>query len=322
MKTEGASGRTRKMNIRDYTVYIAFVAFFLIFTITLRNVGNGFANPNNLMNILRQTCLSAVMSVGMCCVIGAGQIDLSIGYVVGLSSVLTAMALNSWGIVPAILVGLAVGFVAGAVNGFLIAYLKLPAFLATLGTQMIWQGASRTISHLKAISIVNETFINIFGGGNIGMVPVLFVWMLVICVIGWIVLNKTSFGRKVLAVGGNARSAKYSGINIERVQMAVMIISGVLAALAGILWTGRFGGGRYSLGETSGTDVIAATVLGGASMAGGKASIAGAVFGSILIGMLNNALVMYGLDTHQQMMISGLVIILAVAVTIMHEPLK
>ena len=146
MKTEGASGRTRKMNIRDYTVYIAFVAFFLIFTITLRNVGNGFANPNNLMNILRQTCLSAVMSVGMCCVIGAGQIDLSIGYVVGLSSVLTAMALNSWGIVPAILVGLAVGFVAGAVNGFLIAYLKLPAFLATLGTQMIWQGASRTIS--------------------------------------------------------------------------------------------------------------------------------------------------------------------------------
>ena len=230
----------------------------------------------------------------------------------GLSSVLTAMALNSWGIVPAILVGLAVGFVAGAVNGFLIAYLKLPAFLATLGTQMIWQGASRTISHLKAISIVNETFINIFGGGNIGMVPVLFVWMLVICVIGWIVLNKTSFGRKVLAVGGNARSAKYSGINIERVQMAVMIISGVLAALAGILWTGRFGGGRYSLGETSGTDVIAATVLGGASMAGGKASIAGAVFGSILIGMLNNALVMYGLD----------VIILAVAVTIKHEPLK
>ena len=306
MKTEGASGRTRKMNIRDYTVYIAFVAFFLIFTITLRNVGNGFANPNNLMNILRQTCLSAVMSVGRCCVIGAGQIDLSIGYVVGLSSVLTAMALNSWGIVPAILVGLAVGFVAGAVNGFLIAYLKLPAFLATLGTQMIWQGASRTI----------------FGGGNIGMVPVLFVWMLVICVIGWIVLNKTSFGRKVLAVGGNARSAKYSGINIERVQMAVMIISGVLAALAGILWTGRFGGGRYSLGETSGTDVIAATVLGGASMAGGKASIAGAVFGSILIGMLNNALVMYGLDTHQQMMISGLVIILAVAVTIKHEPLK
>ena len=128
--------------------------------------------------------------------------------------------------------------------------------------------------------------------------------------------------RKVLAVGGNARSAKYSGINIERVQMAVMIISGVLAALAGILWTGRFGGGRYSLGETSGTDVIAATVLGGASMAGGKASIAGAVFGSILIGMLNNALVMYGLDTHQQMMISGLVIILAVAVTIKHEPLK
>lgn len=322
MKKDGANTQKRKLNIRDYTVYIAFVAFFLIFTVTLANVGNGFANTSNLMNILRQTCLSAVMSVGMCCVIGAGLIDLSIGNVVGLSSVLTAMTLNKCGIVPAVLVGLAVGLVVGLANGFLIAYLKLPAFLATLGTQMIWQGASRTISHLKAISIINKPFINIFGGGTIGVVPVLFVWMIVICTLGWIMLNKTSFGRKVLAVGGNARSAKYSGINIEHVQMAVMIISGVLAALAGVLWTGRFAGGRYSLGETSGTDVIAATVLGGASMAGGKASIVGAVFGSVLIGMLNNALVMYGLDTHQQMMVSGVVIILAVAVTIKHEPLK
>lgn len=322
MKNNGSNKTARKLNIRDYTVYIAFVAFFLIFTVSLRNVGNGFANINNLMNILRQTCLAAVMSVGMCCVIGAGLIDLSIGNVVGLSSVLTAMALNKFGIVPAIIVGLLVGLAVGLVNGSLIAYLKLPAFIATLGTQMIWQGASRTISHLKAITIINQNFINIFGGGNVGVVPVLFIWMLVICSLGWIMVNKTSFGRKVLAVGGNARSAKYSGINIERVQMSVMIISGMLAALAGILWTGRFAGGRYSLGETSGTDVIAATVLGGASMAGGKASIMGAVFGSVLIGMLNNALVMYGLDTHQQMMVSGLVIILAVAVTVKRESLK
>lgn len=312
----------RKISIRNYTVYIAFVAFFLIFTVTLRNVGLGFASLNNLMNILRQTCLCAVMSVGMCCVIGEGLIDLSIGQLVGLTSVLTAMTLNKWGIIPAIVVGLLVGVVAGLVNGVLIAYLKIPAFLATLGTQMIWQGMSRSISNLKAISIIDKTFINVFGGGTIGSVPVLFVWMLVICILGWLMLNKTSFGRKVLAVGGNARSAKYSGIDIEHMQVAVMVISGVLAALAGILWTGRFAGGRYSLGETSGTDVIAATVLGGASMAGGKASILGAVVGSVLIGMLNNALVMYGLDTHQQMMVSGVVIILAVAVTIKREPLK
>ncbi len=312
----------KRFNIRDYTVYIAFVAFFHIFTVALRNVGVGFASTNNLMNILRQTCLAAIMSVGMCCVIGEGLIDLSIGNIVGLSSVLTSMALNRYGIAVAIIVGLAVGLFTGLVNGVLIAYLKLPAFLATLGTQMIWQGASRSISHLKAISIINKDFIFFFGGGNIGPVPILFIWMIVICILGWIMLNKTSFGRKVLAVGSNARSAKYSGINIEHMQVAVMVISGVLAALAGILWTGRFAGGRYSLGETSGTDVIAATVLGGASMAGGKASILGAVVGSVLIGMLNNALVMWGLDTHQQMMVSGVVIILAVAVTIKHEVLK
>lgn len=318
----GISTKIKQVNLRDAMVYIAFVILYITFSLTLRDVGLGFSNTGNLMNILRQTSLLAIMSVGMTFVISSGQIDLSVGPVVGVTSVIVAMAINELGATAGVLIGLGFGAVAGLINGILIAYLKLPPFIATLGMSMVWQGVSRKVSNLKAIIVLDEGFIKIFGGGNAGVFPSVFVWMVVIVIIGYIVIYKTRFGRQVLAVGGNERSAMYSGIRVHRVRIAVMIISGVLAALAGILWTGRFGGGRYSLGEGSETDVIAATVLGGTSMLGGKASLMGAVVGSILIGMLNNALVMYGLDTHQQMIFSGITILLAVIATIRREKLK
>ncbi|HBG01609.1 MAG TPA: ABC transporter permease [Firmicutes bacterium] len=318
----GISTKIKQVNLRDAMVYIAFVILYITFSLTLRDVGLGFSNTGNLMNILRQTSLLAIMSVGMTFVISSGQIDLSVGPVVGVTSVIVAMAINELGVTAGVLIGLGFGAVAGLINGILIAYLKLPPFIATLGMSMVWQGVSRKVSNLKAIIVLDEGFIKIFGGGNAGVFPSVFVWMVVIVIIGYIVIYKTRFGRQVLAVGGNERSAMYSGIRVHRVRIAVMIISGVLAALAGILWTGRFGGGRYSLGEGSETDVIAATVLGGTSMLGGKASLTGAVVGSILIGMLNNALVMYGLDTHQQMIFSGITILLAVIATIRREKLK
>lgn len=319
---ESLSSKVKKIDLRDAMVYIAFVVLYAIFTITLKDVGKGFSDIGNLMNILRQTCLLAIMSVGMTFVISSGQIDLSVGPVVGVTSVIVAMAINEVGAPIAVILGIAFGAVAGLINGLLIAYLRLPPFIATLGTSMIWKGVSRRVSNLKAIIVLDDQFISIFGGGNVGVIPSVFIWMLIIVIIGYIVMYKTPFGRRVLAVGGNEKAAMYSGIRVNRIRISVMIISGILAALAGILWTGRFGGGRYSLGEASETDVIAATVLGGTSMTGGKASILGAVIGSILIGMINNALVMYGLDTHQQMIVSGITILLAVTATIRREKLK
>ena len=162
------------------------------------------------MNI-SSTCLLAIMSVGMTFVISSGQIDLSVGPLVGVTSVLVAMAVNEYGAPTAVLLGLAFGAAAGLLNGILIAYLRLPPFIATLGTSMVWRGVSRRVSNLKAIIVLDDNFINIFGGGNVGVVPGVFVWMLVIVAIGYIVMYKTPFGRRV-RVGGNEKAAMYSGI--------------------------------------------------------------------------------------------------------------
>lgn len=309
----------KKFDIQKSIIYIAFIALFVIFSITLRNVGAGFASVSNIMNILRQTCLVAIMAVGMTFVLGAALIDLSTGPLVACTSLVCGLFLQQYGLIAGVIAGLLFGVLAGVLNGFLIAYLKMPPFIATLGTQTVFTGVARTITNLQSVPITNKTFINIFGGGNIGVVPSVLIWMLGVFIIGVLLMYKMPFGRKVLAVGGNTTSAKYSGINIAKVQMNVMILMSVLCALAGILWAGRFGGGRYTLGEDSGTSVIAASVLGGTSMMGGKVSVYGAIVGALMMGMLDNALVMYGLSVYQQTIVRGIVIIIAVAVSTVRE---
>lgn len=300
---------------KNSLVFIALIVLFFIFSFTLQNVGKGFADQGNLWNIIRQTALIAILGVGMSFALGAGQIDLSQGSIVAVTSLTTALVLRSFGVAPAIVVGLGVGLVVGALNGILIAYVGMPSFLATLGTQIIFAGVARTMTGLKSIPITDESFKFIFGGGNLGTIPVLVIWMLVIIVLGHLMLRKMPFGRKVLAIGGNARSALYSGINVKKTIFMVMIFSGLLASLAGILWAGRYGGGRYTIGEGSEVSAIAASVLGGTSISGGIASILGASAGAIMIGMIDSALVMYGLDVYQQMIVRGIVIIIAVATT-------
>ena len=301
--------------IKNSMVFIALVVLFMVFSITLSDVGNGFSHPDNLWNIIRQTSLIAILSVGMSFALAAGQIDLSMGAVVAVTGLTSALVLRSYGIVPAIFAGLSVGVIVGALNGFLVAYVGMPAFLATLGTMITFQGVARTITSLKSIPITNQTFINIFGGGNLENIPVLVIWMIVFLIIGHIMLRKTPFGRKVLAIGGNRRSALYSGINVKRTIFTVMVFSGLLASAVGILWAGRYGGGRYTIGDGSELSAIAASVLGGTSIMGGIASVLGAGAGAIMIGMIDSALVMYGLDVYQQMIVRGIVIIIAVATT-------
>jgi ribose transport system permease protein len=306
--------RPPSINLKNLALYLAFLGLFLLFTITLSNVGSGFVEIGNLMNILRQTTLIAIMAIGMVFVLGAAQIDLSIGPVVGVTSLVTAMIVQDYGILAGILAGLSVGIIAGTVNGLLITWAKIPSFLATLGTMTIFAGIARTLTNLRAVPITDQTYLNIFGG-QIGVIPVSLIWMIVILVFGYVLMYKTGFGRKVLSVGGNAAAAYYSGVSVGKTKFKVMLISGILAAIAGILWAGRFGGGRYSLGEGAETSVIAAAVLGGTSIYGGRVSVIGAAVGAIMIGMIDNALVLYGLDVYQQMIVRGIVIVAAIALT-------
>lgn len=311
MKTEGL---LRRFDYKKYIVYISFFLVLIIFSVILRD--KGFLTYGNIMNILRQTAMISVAAVGMTFAISAGLIDLSTGSVVAMSALTAAMVLRHAGWFPALLAGLAVGAVSGFINGLIVAKVRIPAFLVTLGTSSIFAGIARTMTNLEAVPITNQDFNFIFGSGDIGPISTLFVWTIVVMVIGHIVYKKTPFGRAVLSVGGNEKAARYSGIQVEKVKLLAMVICGLAASFAGILYAGRLNGGRYTLGENDNMSVIAAVVIGGTSFSGGKGTVIGTIIGSIVIGMLNNGLLLMGLTVSEQMMARGAIIILAVSLSL------
>ncbi len=305
----------KKINFRDYIVYISFAVVFLAFSILAYD--KGFLKPSNLMNILRQTSMISVAAVGMTFAISAGLIDLSTGGVTAMSALTAALVLKHMdNIFLAVIAALAVGFISGMLNGLVIAKVRIPAFLVTLGTSAIFTGIARVMTNLEAVPISNNTFNNIFGSGDLGPISSLFIWTIVVTVMGHILYKKTSFGRAVLAVGGNEPAARYSGIKTQRIKMWAMVICALCAAFAGILYAGRTHGARYTLGETDSMNIIAAVVIGGTSFSGGKGTIIGAIIGSWVIGMLNNGLLLMGLSVSEQMIARGIVIIIAVSLSL------
>ena len=300
-----------ELDWRRYVIYIGFVVVFIFFAVLLRD--QGFLSPNNLLNIFRQTATITVMAVGMTYVIACAEIDLSVGSVAGLSSVCTAMALAQWGIVPGILAGLAVGLVVGSINGALVSLLGIPSFLVTLGMLGIAVGVAQWITASAPQPILNDTFNMLFGSGNFGPVPGLIVWSAIFVAIGAVVLSRTKFGRQVLATGGNRTAADFTGINTKRIKFQVLLISGLVASVAGMLYAGRLQSGRFQWGSGDELSAIAAVILGGTSLFGGAGSVVGTLFGALLIGLINNGLILAGLDSSQQQVVRGAIIILAVA---------
>jgi ribose transport system permease protein len=311
MSTATMTGRLTGLDWRRYVIYLGFVAVFGLFSVLLYD--DGFLSVNNLLNIGRQTATITVIAVAMTFVIASAEIDLSVGSVAGLSSVAAAMAIAQFGMLPGILAGLAVGALAGAVNGGLVAFLSIPSFLVTLGTLGIAQGIAMWITASAPQPILDPVFNLVFGGGNIGPVPGLIVWSLLFVAIGSVVLAKTRFGRQVLATGGNRTAAEYTGVDTRRVKFTVLMLSGVVASVAGLLYAGRLETGRFQWGSGDELSAIAAVILGGTSLFGGSGSVVGTMFGALLIGLVNNGLILAGLDTSQQQVVRGGIIILAVA---------
>ena len=303
----------KNINISKCMVYIIFLVVLSLFAIF---IGGSFFSLNNILNIIRQTAVVSMIAVTMTFVIAIGEIDLSVGSTIGLSGLMAALVLQSTDNIPlAILAALAVGLVVGLINGLLIVALNLPSFLVTLGMQMVLVGTSMWITNTTAIPIGNTTFTFTFGGGSIGKLPLLLLWVLITGAVGYIVLNRTPYGKKVLAVGGNATSARYSGINVKKIVVYVFVYSSLMAALGGMLYAGRMSSGRYTFGDGLELDAIASVILGGTSMAGGNDSIVGAIIGSLLIGTINNGLMFFGLSTAQQTVAKGAIIILSVALS-------
>jgi ribose transport system permease protein len=298
---------------RQNIIYIGFIGVFIFFAITLGH--KGFLDTNNLLNIIRQTAMIAIMAVAMTYVLSAGEIDLSVGAVAGLASVATAMGMDYGGMFFGILCGLATGLAVGMFNGLLTTRVGIPSFLTTLAMMGIAKGIAMWVSGTKAVPILSETYAFLFGGGSLGPVPLTLFWMLAVAIAGHIVLRKSTFGRWVLATGGNETAARYSGIRTSSIKLRVLIISSMAAALAGMLYAGRFQTGRFQLGEGDELSVIAAAVLGGTSLFGGKGTVIGSIMGALMIGLINNGLILAGLEFSQQLIARGAIIILAVAIS-------
>ena len=308
-----------KINWNESIIYIVFIGIFLFFSISLFD--KGFLTSANLMNIARQTAVISIMAVGMTFVLSAAEIDLSFGAVVALAAITAAFVLRlTDSIFLSVLSGLGSGLIVGLLNGFFVGYVGIPSFLVTLGMTGIVTGISRWITELRSIPVNNDTFVFIFGSGNIGPLPVLLFWLLFVAIIGAVALNKTAFGREVLATGGNLTSALYSGIQVKKIKMQVLVLNALLASLAGILYVGRLHGARYTLGENDLMVVIAAVIIGGTSLFGGKGRVLGSVIGALIMGMVNNGLVLMNLSVDHQLILRGVIIILAVTVMMKTSP--
>ena len=307
----------RGMNPSQYVIYVGFLLIFCVFAVLLR--GQGFVSTFNLFNIVQQSAPITVMAVGMVFVLTSGEIDLSIGSIVAVSALLSAVVLRDFPWPLGVAAGLGAGAAIGALNGALVAYGRLPSFLVTLATMGVFAGVARRMTALQSVPIENDTFNALFGSGNLFGIPSLILWTIVAIAIGYFVFRQTRYGAHVHATGDSARAARATGIKVLRVRFSVLVVSGMLAALAGLLYAGRLHGARYTLGEADLLTVIAAVIVGGTRLNGGSGSIFGALIGSLMMSMLNNGLILMGYQPSDQMIARGLIILIAVALTL-REP--
>jgi len=306
--------KLREFDLQRSVIYFGFLGIFLFFAVTLHD--DGFLTSRNLTNIVLQTAPATVMAIGLVFALSAGEIDLSFGSIVAVSALSAAVAMQSYPMPVGVLAGLGAGIAIGCINGVLVAYLRLPSFLVTLATMGLFAGIARSMTDLRSIPVVNDSFTGFFGSGKLFSIPSLVLWTVLAVIVGHVVYRHTRFGAHVLAVGDNAHAAQVSGIRVSRVRVHVLTLCGATAGLAGLLYAGRLQAAKYTLGESDLMTVIAAVIIGGTALNGGRGSVVGALLGSLLMGMLNNGLILMGLRVSDQMIVRGLIILVAVAVSL------
>jgi len=308
-------GRINMRALSRAAVRYSLVIILGIFVAVLAVSNSHFLTVSNLNVILIQVAANALLALGATFVILTAGIDLSVGSIVGLAGVAAAMFAQNDGLgscIEGVVVGLAAGIAVGLFNGVLVAYAKVPAFVATLGNMTVATGIAYVVSNGQPISGLSDQFM--FLAGNIGPFSVPVLVMLVAVAVAWFVLARTRFGMHVYAVGGNSYAARVAGVNIASVRLLVYVISGGLAGLAGVLLTARATAGLASTGVGYELNAIAATVIGGISLMGGRGSVAGTVLGFLMIGVLDNGLNIVNVSPFYQEIIKGLIIIGAVYV--------
>lgn len=299
--------------LRRYATVLAFVLLcaVLTFAVPWRDGAPVFLSQVNVLNVIRQVSVVGIMAVGMTFVILLGQIDLGVGSMLAFTGMIAAiMQRADLGFVPSVLAPLAVGAITGLGVGTLVTRGGIPSFVATLGILAAYRGATLLISGQPVLGL-KEDF-RFIGAGEILGLPFPIIIFVAVVAVGVIVLRRTRFGRYIYAVGGNETAARLSGINVDAVKLAVFVISGVCAAISALILTARLNSGQPLAGQGYELDVIAAVVVGGTSLAGGRGSVGGSVIGAMLIGVLSNGLTLLDVPPDWQPIVKGAIIVAAV----------
>ncbi|KAB7732990.1 ribose ABC transporter permease [Rudanella paleaurantiibacter] len=310
--TKPVGQTTYQTQIRKLGQYGILVAFILI-CLGLSVISPKFLTVQNLMIIVMQVSINALLAFGVTFVIITGGIDLSIGSIVAVAGVVAASFAHpdTYPVIVPLALALATGVAFGALNGFVITRSKVPPFIVTLGTMTILRGLALILSKGRPISNLSDTF-SFLGGGKILGVPNLIIVLVIAFIVCTIVLRKTVSGRYMYAVGGNEQAARASGIRVGKVKMQVYILSGGLAALAGVLLTSRISTGQPNAGAGFELDAIAAAIIGGTSTSGGTGTMTGTLIGALLIGVISNGLDLLNVSSYYQQVVMGVIIIGAV----------
>lgn len=297
----------------QYGIYFAFVILCILFAVS----NPVFLSAGNIMNIIRQISFNAILAMGITMVIITGGIDLSVGSVLAVAAVVSASFIKvSAPILPvpvAVLIGLLIGAACGAFNGLFVTKGKLPPFIVTMVSMTIARGAAQLFTKGRPVSGLEDSF-TFLGSGFLLGIPVPIYLLLIVVAITYFVLNKTRIGRYIYAVGGNEAAAEASGIKVHRVKMFAYMFSGILAAFVGLILTARLNSASPVVGVGYELDAIAASVIGGTSMEGGRGKVIGVLIGALIIGTISNGLDILNVSSYWQQIVKGLIILVAVLI--------
>ena len=288
-----------------------FVVIFVILVVVAAVSSEFFFSQTNLTNIARQMVTNGLISLGMLVVILTGGIDLSVGAVVALAGITASGLQADVPLALAVLIALVVGSVAGMVNGFLVARFRLAPFIVTLATLSAFRGLVFVYSDTP-ITPDDPSFRTLLGGGFIGPIPVPVIVMLVCYAVVWLFIDRTTPGRAIVAIGGNAEAVRLAGVNVRQHAVLAYLLSGFFSALAGVLLVSRLGIAQPNVGVGYELDAIAACVIGGAILGGGGGSVVGALGGVLTLGLIDNLLNLFNVQSYYQQILKGLIIVVAV----------
>ena len=293
---------------------VGILVVLIVLTAFMAAAAPNFNSVTNLLNIARSISINAILAAGMTFVILTAGIDLSVGSIVAVSGVVSVLCALAGVPAPfAVAIGVVAGALAGLLNGVLTAYARLAAFIVTLGTMTFLRGLAYTLTQGEPI-VSNELSFRAIGNGSLAGIPAPVIVMAIVYLISWFALERTAYGRHVYAAGGNEEAARLAGVRVKRVIASAYVIAGALSGLAGVIFAARVVSAQPTAGTGYELDAIAAVVLGGTSLAGGRGRVIGTLIGSVILGVLTTGLILMNVPFFTQLLIKGVVIILAVAI--------